>query len=42
MTLHWIDYAIVLIPFVVVLVVTWRTRRYSKSVADLMSASPKG
>lgn len=39
MTLHWIDYAIVLIPFVVVLVVSWRTRRYSKSVADFMSAS---
>ena len=39
MTMHWIDYAIVLIPFVVVLVVSWGTRHYMKSVADFMSAS---
>jgi SSS family solute:Na+ symporter len=39
MTMHWIDYAIVLIPFVVVLVISWGTRRHVKSVADFMSAS---
>ncbi len=39
MTLHWVDYAIVLIPFLIVLVVSWSTQRYMKSVADFMSAS---
>ncbi len=38
MTLHWFDYAIVLIPFVLILFVAWRTGRYMKSVADFMSA----
>lgn len=42
MTLHWVDYAIVLIPFTVVLIVSWGTRRYMKSVADFMSASRCG
>lgn len=42
MTLHWIDYAVILIPFTVVLLVSWRTRRYMKSVADFMSASRCG
>jgi len=42
MTLHWIDYAVVLIPFIVVLLVSWSTRRYMKSVADFMSASRCG
>jgi SSS family solute:Na+ symporter len=42
MTLHWIDYAVVLIPFTVVLLISWNTRRYMKSVADFMSASRCG
>ena len=42
MTLHWIDYAIVLIPFTVVLLISWQTKRYMKSVADFMSASRCG
>jgi len=42
MTMNSLDYAIVLIPFTVVLVVSWRTRRYMKSVADFMSASRCG
>ena len=42
MTLHWIDYAVVLIPFTVVLLISWHTRRYMKSVADFMSASRCG
>jgi SSS family solute:Na+ symporter len=37
--MHWIDYAITLIPFVVVMIVSWTTRRYMRSVADFMSAS---
>ncbi|MCC7517677.1 MAG: sodium:proline symporter [Verrucomicrobiae bacterium] len=37
--MHGIDYAIVLVPLVIVLVVSWSTRRYMKSVADFMSAS---
>ncbi len=39
MTLHWIDYSIILIPMVVVIIVSWHTRRHMKSVADFMSAS---
>lgn len=39
MTMHWVDYAIVLVPFVVVVAVSWGTRRHVKSVADFMSAS---
>lgn len=35
--MHWIDYVIILIPFTVILVVSWSTRRYMKSVADFMS-----
>ena len=42
MTLHWIDYAVVLIPFTVVLLISWHTRRYMRSVADFMSASRCG
>lgn len=42
MTLHSVDYAVVLIPFTVVLLVSWFTRRYMKSVADFMSASRCG
>jgi len=37
--MHWIDYAITLVPFVIVMIVSWHTRRYMKSVADFMSAS---
>ena len=37
--MHWIDYAITLVPFVVVLIVSWNTRRHMKSVADFMAAS---
>jgi len=37
--MHWIDYAITLIPFVIVMIVSWSTRRYVRSVADFMSAS---
>lgn len=36
--MHWLDYAIILIPFMVVIAVSWSTRRYVKSVADFMSA----
>ena len=39
MRMHWIDYAFILIPFFIVAVVSWHTRRYVKSVADFMSAS---
>lgn len=42
MTLSWIDYAVVLIPFTVILLISWSTRRYMKSVADFMSASRCG
>ncbi len=38
MTMRWIDYSIVLIPFVVILAVSWSTSRYMRSVADFMSA----
>jgi Na+/proline symporter len=37
--MHWIDYAILLVPFVIVMIVSARTRQYMKSVADFMSAS---
>jgi SSS family solute:Na+ symporter len=37
--MHWIDYAITLVPFVIVMIVSARTRQYVKSVADFMSAS---
>ena len=37
--MHWIDYAITLVPFVIVVIVSWHTRRYMKSVADFMAAS---
>lgn len=42
MTLHLIDYAVILIPFTVILLISWHTRRYMKSVADFMSASRCG
>jgi solute:Na+ symporter, SSS family len=37
--MHWIDYIIAFVPFLVIVIVSWRTRRYMKSVADFMSAS---
>jgi solute:Na+ symporter, SSS family len=37
--MHWIDYVITLVPFVAVVIVSWVTRRYMKSVADFMAAS---
>src|SRR5580658_6013965 len=37
--MHWIDYTIAFVPFIVIVIVSWRTRRYMKSVADFMSAS---
>ncbi len=37
--MHWIDYAITLVPFVIVLIVSAYTRQYVKSVADFMSAN---
>lgn len=42
MNLQWIDYAVILVPFALVLLISWRTRRYMKSVADFMSASRCG
>jgi len=35
--MHWIDYAIMFVPFIIVTIVSWRTRRYVKSVADFMA-----
>src|ERR1035437_5536006 len=37
--MHWIDYAIMFVPFIIVTIVSWRTRRYMKSVADFMAGS---
>jgi Na+/proline symporter len=37
--MHWIDYTITLVPFVIVVIVSWVTRRHMKSVADFMAAS---
>jgi len=37
--MHWIDYTITLVPFLVILIVSWRARHHMKSVADFMSAS---
>lgn len=37
--MHWIDYAITVVPFVVIVIVTWVTHRHMKSVADFMAAS---
>lgn len=37
--MHWIDYAIALVPFVIVVIISWVTRGYMKSVADFMAAS---
>lgn len=39
MSLHWIDYLVIVIPFGIVLLISWMTARYMKSVADFMSAS---
>ena len=38
MNLHWIDWAIVLIPLSLVLWIAWRTQRYVKSVVEFMTA----
>jgi SSS family solute:Na+ symporter len=37
--MHWIDCAITVVPFAIVMVVSWNSRRYVKCVADFMTAS---
>ncbi len=39
MRMHWVDYAIMVVPIVVIVIVSWATRRYVRSVADFMAAS---
>ncbi|MDD2710576.1 MAG: hypothetical protein PHV34_21565 [Verrucomicrobiae bacterium] len=37
--MHWIDWLVVAIPFIIVTIISWSTKRYVKSVADFMAAS---
>ena len=37
-TMHWVDWAIVIVPLLFVLAVAVYTRRYTRSVADFLSA----
>ena len=38
MTMHWIDWAIVLIPLAIVLWIALKTRRYVRGVVEFMTA----